>query len=314
MAKYCLDMLEIAIVLADHDRAHEDMATKFFEHFALIAKAIHDRGLWDDDDGFYYDVLQIAGGERRPLRVRSMVGLLPLCAVTTLGEATLARLPDFAGRFSWFLTNRSEFAEHVDQMHQHSGSTGRLLAIVGPERLGRILQRLFDESEFLSPHGIRALSRHHHDHPFTIELGGTTSTVGYEPAESRSGLFGGNSNWRGPVWFPVNHLVIEALRRYHRYFGDDVTVEVPTGSGRHLDLGQAADELSQRLVSIFLDDADGRRPVFGDIERFQTDPDWHGMIPFHEYFHGDTGAGLGASHQTGWTGLVADLIAGRRLR
>jgi hypothetical protein len=314
MAMYCLNLLEIALVLAEHDVAYEDMATKFFEHFALIAKAIHDRGLWDDEDGFYYDVLQIAGGERRPLRVRSMVGLLPLCAVTTLGTGTLERLPAFAGRFRWFLANRPEFAEHVDQMHDIDGHAGRLLAVVGPDRLTRILSTMLSEDEFLSPYGLRALSRFHRDHPFSIELGGMDATVDYEPGESTSGLFGGNSNWRGPIWFPVNHLVIEALRRYHRYFGDDVTVELPTGSGVRMTLGQVADELARRLTSIFLDDADGRRPVFGPYERFQSDPVWHGMIPFHEYFHGDTGTGLGASHQTGWTGLVADLITGRRVQ
>jgi hypothetical protein len=310
---YCLNLLEIALVLAEHDVAYEDMATKFFEHFALIAKAIHDRGLWDEADGFYYDVLQIAGGERQPLRVRSMVGLLPLCAATTLGADTLAKLPGFAARFRWFVANRSGYAEHIDQMHERDGSTGRLLAVVGPERLARILTTMLDESEFLSPHGLRALSRHHGEHPFSIELGGMHAFVDYEPGESTTGLFGGNSNWRGPIWFPVNYLVVEALRRYHRYFGDDFTVELPTGSGRHMTLGQIADELGRRLVSIFLDDAEGRRPVFGTSERFQHDPEWHSMIPFHEYFHGDTGAGLGASHQTGWTGLVADLITWRRM-
>ena len=308
MGMYCLTMLEIALVLAMHDAAYEDMATKFLEHFALIAKAIHERGLWDEDDGFYYDVLQIAGGERRPLRVRSMVGLLPLCAVTTLGQDTLDRLPGFAARLRWFVENRPEFAEHIAHSHERDGGTGRLLAIVGPERLARIAGMLFDGNEFLSPHGLRALSAYHREHPFSIELGGMQASVDYEPGESTTGLFGGNSNWRGPVWFPVNHLVVEALRRYHRFFGNDMTVEVPTGSGRQLTLGQAADELSRRLVSTFLDDEHGRRPVFGGYERFQTDPAWHSMIPFHEYFHGDTGAGLGASHQTGWTGLVADLI------
>jgi len=312
MGMYCLNLLEISLVLAEHDAAYEDMATKFLEHFSLIAKAIHDRGLWDEQDGFYYDVLQ-TGNERQPLRVRSMVGLLPLCAATTLGAGTLDRLPDFAARFRWFVTNRPEYASHIDQMHERDGHAGRLLAIVGPERLTRILTTMLDESEFLSPHGLRALSRHHREHPFSIHLGGMEASVDYEPGESTTGLFGGNSNWRGPVWFPVNYLVVEALRRYHRFFGDDVTVEMPTGSGRQLNLGQVADELGRRLVSIFLDDADGRRPVFGQIERFQTDPDWHGMIPFHEYFHGDTGAGLGASHQTGWTGLVADLIAWRKM-
>ncbi len=312
MGMYCLNLLEIALVLAERDEAYEDMATKFFEHFALIAKAIHDRGLWNEEDGFYYDVLQIAGGERQPLRVRSMVGLLPLCAATTLGAPTLERLPKFAERLRWFVANRPEYAEHIDQMHEREGHAGRLLAIVGPERLTRILQMMLDDNEFLSPYGLRALSRSHGEHPFSIELGGMHSSVDYEPGESTSGLFGGNSNWRGPIWFPVNYLVIEALRRYHRYFGDDVTVEMPTGSGRMLTLGQVADELGGRLVSIFLNDPNGRRPVFGYDERFQNAPAWHDMIPFHEYFHGDTGKGLGASHQTGWTGLVADLIARRR--
>ncbi len=312
MGMYCLNLLEIALVLAERDEAYEDMATKFFEHFALIAKAIHDRGLWNEEDGFYYDVLQITGGERQPLRVRSMVGLLPLCAATTLGVRTLERLPKFAERLRWFVANRPEYAEHIDQRHEREGHAGRLLAIVGPERLTRILQTMLDDNEFLSPYGLRALSRSHGEHPFSIELGGMHSSVDYEPGESTSGLFGGNSNWRGPIWFPVNYLVIEALRRYHRYFGDDVTVEMPSGSGRMLTLGQVADELGRRLVSIFLNDQNGRRPVFGSDERFQNDPVWHDMIPFHEYFHGDTGKGLGASHQTGWTGLVADLITGRK--
>jgi hypothetical protein len=311
MAKYCLDMLEIALVLAQHDAAYEDVATKFFEHFAYIARAIHDRGLWDDGDGFYYDVLQVDGGGRIPLRVRSMVGLLPLCATTTLGPATLERLPRFAENFRWFLANRPEYAEFVAGTQELEGVEGRLLAIVRPERLVRILSRALDEAEFLSPHGLRALSRAHRDAPFTLEVGGATATVDYEPGESTSGLFGGNSNWRGPVWFPVNHLVIEALRRYARYLGDTLTVEHPTGSGQQRTLDAVADDVARRLTAIFLDDADGRRPVFGTAERPQTDPVWHGLIPFHEYFHGDTGAGLGASHQTGWTGLVADLIAGR---
>ena len=311
MAMYCLHLLEMALVLAEHDPAYEDMATKFFEHFAYIATAIHDRGLWDDTDGFYYDVLQLNGGDRIPLRVRSMVGLLPLCAVTTLGTDTLARLPDFAARFRWFVANRPEHAEHIDQMHDRDGRTGRLLAVVGPDRLRRIAQRLFDEAEFLSPHGVRALSAAHRDEPFAVQLGDTDASVDYEPGESTSGLFGGNSNWRGPVWFPVNALLVEALRRYHRYFGDDLTVEVPTGSGRHLTLGAAADELADRLIGVFRADAEGRRPVFGGYERFHRDPAWRDLLLFHEYFHGDTGQGLGASHQTGWTGLVATLITDR---
>ncbi|MFN2608459.1 MAG: glucosidase [Acidimicrobiales bacterium] len=308
MAMYCLDLLEMSLVLADHDHTYEDLATKFFEHFAYIARAIHAQGLWDEGDGFYYDVLHHGSGEQVPVRVRSMVGLIPLYAVTTLGEATLARLPAFAARFHWFLDNYPEYDDVIGHVHALGGNQGRLLSIVSPDRLVRILVRMLDDDEFLSPHGLRALSRYHRDHPFTIDLGGSTATCDYEPAESTVDLFGGNSNWRGPVWFPVNHLAIEALRRYFRYFGTDLAVELPTGSGRTVSLGDVADELSRRLVALFLDDAQGRRPVFGGYERFQSDPAWHGLLPFHEYFHGDTGAGLGASHQTGWTGLVADLV------
>ncbi|HTJ74129.1 MAG TPA: hypothetical protein VL337_02090, partial [Acidimicrobiales bacterium] len=309
MAMYCLNLLEIALVLTDHDPSYEDMATKFFEHFTYIATAINDRGLWNEEDGFYYDVLALTTGERVPLRVRSMVGLLPLCATTTLGQATLDRLPYFAGHFRWFERNKPQFVDNVVHAHRLGAHEGRLLSIVGPERLERILATMLDTEEFLSPHGLRAVAASHREHPFETTIGGMVCSVDYEPGESTSGLFGGNSNWRGPIWFPVNYLVVEALRRFGRYFGDDVTVEHPAGSGHRLTLDQVADELSQRLIAIFLDDDSGRRPVFGDIERFQSDPALHGMIPFHEYFHGDTGKGIGASHQTGWTGLVADLIA-----
>jgi len=236
------------------------------------------------------------------------VGLLPLTAVTTLGSATLRRLPDFAARFRWFLQNRPAYCDVVGATHVRDGAEGRLLAVVGPERLVRILSVMLDEQEFLSPYGLRALSRYHADQPFTLHLAGADYAVDYEPGESTSGLFGGNSNWRGPIWFPVNYLVIEALRRYARFLGDDILIEHPTGSGRKVTLTVLADELAHRLVSIFLDDARGRRPVFGDISLFQTHPDWHDLLPFHEYFHGDTGRGVGASHQTGWTALVADLI------
>jgi hypothetical protein len=308
MAMYCLNLLEIALVLSEHDEAYEDLATKFFEHFTYIATAIHDRGLWNDEDGFYYDVLAFESGERVPLRVRSMVGLLPLCATTTLGQATLDRLPYFAGHFRWFQNNKPRFVENVVHAHRLGEHEGRLLSIVGPERLARILATMLDPEEFLSPHGLRAVAASHREHPFETVIGGVVCSVDYEPGESTSGLFGGNSNWRGPIWFPVNYLLVEALRRFARYFGPDLTVE---HGGRQMTLDEVAGELSRRLVSIFLDDAAGRRPVFGDIERFQTDPSLHDMIPFHEYFHGDTGKGLGASHQTGWTGLVADLIARR---
>jgi hypothetical protein len=311
MGMYCLNLLEIAVVLASHDDTYEDLATKFFEHFAYIATAVHQRGLWDEADGFYYDVLRTADGTRHPLRVRSMVGLLPLCATTTLGEATLARLPEFAARVRWFVEHKPEFAGNVAHRFTRDGSEGRLLAMVDPDRLRRLLTTMLDEAEFLSPHGLRALSAGHRHRPFSIDLAGMTASVDYEPGESTTGLFGGNSNWRGPIWFPVNYLVIEALCRYARYFGDAFTVECPIGSGVQRSLGPVADELARRLVSIFLDDEHGRRPVFGGYEKFQTDPALHGLIPFHEYFHGDTGMGLGASHQTGWTGLVADLIIGR---
>ena len=310
MALFCLNMLEIALVLAEHSLAYEDMCTKFLEHFAYIATAIHDRGLWDDEDGFYYDVLRM-GAERVPLRVRSMVGLLPLCAVTTLGQGTLERLPSFAAHLDWFVANKPQFARHVDHRHQRDGREGRLLAIVGPERLARILERLLDEGELLSAHGVRSVSAHHGTEPFVLRLAGMELSVDYEPGEGTTGLFGGNSNWRGPVWFPVNALVIEAIRAYGRFFGDDVMVEHPTGSGRPRELSAVADDLCDRLVGLFREDQDGHRPVHGPYEKFHTDPAWHDLIPFHEYFHGDSGAGLGASHQTGWTGLVADLLLRR---
>jgi hypothetical protein len=311
MAMYCLDLLEMSLVLARHDRAYEDVATKFFEHFVLIAHAMHERGLWDEADGFYYDVLALRDGTRLPLQVRSMVGLLPLAATTTVGSATLKALPDFAHRMGWFLRHKPAYADLV-HLHEREGFEGRLLSIVSPERLGRVLRYLLDEAEFLSPHGVRALSAVHRDRPFEVDLGGMPFRVDYAPGESTTGLFGGNSNWRGPIWFPVNYLVIEALRRFARFFGDDYLVEHPTGSGRMVTLQAVADDLGRRLVGLFLrDPATARRPVFGDVALFQHDPAWRDLIPFHEYFHGDTGRGIGASHQTGWTGLVADLIVAR---
>jgi hypothetical protein len=310
MAMYCLDLLEISLTLARHDRTYEDLATKFFEHFALIAEAMHSRGLWDEEDGFYYDVLATGSAQRIPLKVRSMVGLLPLAATTTLGRETLDKLSEFAARTDWFIENRPDYGD-LFHMHERDGNQGRLLAIVSPERLRRVLRWLLDETEFLSPYGVRALSAAHRDQPFSVDLGGMTYTVDYTPGESTTGLFGGNSNWRGPIWFPVNYIVIEGIRRFARFFGDDYRVEYPTGSGTELTLAQVADELARRLIDIFVPDSTGRRPVFGTDEQFQTDPVWHSLIPFHEYFHGDTGRGVGASHQTGWTGLVADLIIRR---
>ena len=310
MAMYCLDLLEMSLTLARQDRTYEDLATKFFEHFALIAEAMYSRGLWDEDDGFYYDVLATTTGDRIPLRLRSMVGLLPIAATTTLGRDTLDKLPEFQARMDWFMKHRPDYSQ-LFHIHDRDGGQGRLLSIVSPDRLRRVLHWLLDEKEFLSPHGVRALSAAHREHPFSVDLGGMTYTVDYTPGDATSGLFGGNSNWRGPVWFPVNYIVIEGIRRFARFFGDDFAVEYPTGSGVELTLGEIANELDTRLINIFLRDNDGRRPVFGDDEKFQDDPVWNRLIPFHEYFHGDTGRGLGAAHQTGWTGLVADLIIRR---
>ena len=310
MAMFCLNMLEIALVLAQRDPTYEDMCTKFFEHFTYIATAMNDQGLWNEEDGFYYDLLHRHDvGDDVPMRVRSMVGLIPLCATTTLGPDTLARLPEFSSRLQWFLRNRNEFAQVVAVDDLGNDRIARLLSIVTPERLVRVLGYMLDEAEFLSPFGLRSVSRYHLEHPFELEVDGVVAHVGYEPGVSTSGLYGGNSNWRGPVWFPVNYLLIESLRRFHRYLREDFTVEHPAGSGKRCTLNQVADDLAERLVRLFLrDPATGRRPVFGRFEKFQTDPAWRDSLLFFEYFHGDTGEGLGASHQTGWTALVADLV------
>ena len=307
MALYCLSMLEIALVLARDDPAYEDVAVKFFEHFALIAEAINDRGLWDEADGFYYDrVRRASDGAAWPVRVRSMTGLIPLCAVAIGDPEATSGLKEFNARVAKFLDLRPEYAAAV-QLARDGAPT--MLALVGEDRLPRVLERLADETEFLSPHGIRSLSAAYRDHPFEFWLAGqVASTVDYEPAESTTALFGGNSNWRGPIWFPVNFLVLGALARFARRVGDDFTVEFPRGSGQHLTLGGVIDELSRRLVAIFLEGPDGRRPVFGGQGVFDRGGAWHDALLFHEYFNGDDGAGLGASHQTGWTGLVADLI------
>jgi hypothetical protein len=311
MAMYCQNLLDLALHLAERDPTYEDLATKFFEHFGLIAAALNEQGLWSEEDGFYYDVLHTGGGAVVPLRARSVVGLLPLAAVSTIGPETMARLPDFMARTAWFTAHQPEAAAVVQHMGSDEHAGWRMLSIVDEARLRRMLGAMLDPGEFLSDHGLRALSKVHQARPLRVSVDGVEATLDYEPAESTSGLFGGNSNWRGPVWFPVNYLLVETLRVYHRYFGDAWTIEFPTGSGVEVDLGRVADELAGRLVGIFLDREDGTRPVFGGYELFQRDPAWHELIPFHEYFHADTGAGLGASHQTGWTGLVADLIIRR---
>ena len=315
MAMYSLNMLAIAMELARHDRAYEDVASKFWEHFLNIAHAMsggrqhggegHD--LWNDEDGFFYDVLHTPDDGRMPLKIRSLVGLIPLLAVETLASESLERHEAFRRRMDWFIMHRPDLTANVACMKTPGHSERRLLSIVDGERLRRILTVMLDEREFLSPYGVRAISRIHHDHPYALNVGGAEYRVAYEPAESTSGLFGGNSNWRGPIWFPINFLLIEALQKFHRYFGESFTIECPTGSGRMMTLAEVASELSRRLSSIFLD-MNGRRAVFGDVERFQRDPNWHDYIPFHEYFNGDTGAGVGASHQTGWTALVAKLL------
>jgi hypothetical protein len=311
MAMYCLNMLAIALELAAENPAYEDVASKFFEHFVFIAAAMNDRGdgmtLWDEEDGFYYDVLHMPGDVRQ-LKVRSMVGLIPLFAVETLEPAIIDRLPGFRRRMQWFIDNRPEFRSHVTTAVGPGGGVRRLLSIVRRPQLVRVLASMLDRDEFLSPYGVRSLSRWHRDHPYVLSVDGTDHRVDYEPAESSTGLFGGNSNWRGPVWFPVNYLLIESLQKFHHFYGDDLKVECPTGSSHLLNLWEVAGELSRGLTRLFLRGRDGRRPVYGTCERFQQDPHWRDLILFHEYFHGDEGRGIGASHQTGWTGLVAKLI------
>ncbi len=313
MASYCLSLLEIAVTLAQHNRTYEDLATKFFEHFASIARAMDAQGIWDEDDGFYYDVIAYESGEREPMRVRSVVGLIPLLAVTTLDADIAHTLPEFSGRLQWFLEHKPQYVDVIGHVHETGVDDRRLLSVVGPDALTRILEVVLDEAEFLSPHGLRSVSKAHATDPFIFEIGEHVATVAYEPAESRSGLFGGNSNWRGPIWMPTNYLLIEALRRFGRFFGDDYTVRDPTGSVADRSLSDVADDLVDRLLDIFRD-RDGQRPVFADRPMFGPGTAWHDRLMFHEYFHGDTGAGLGASHQTGWTGLIADLIIERASR
>ena len=307
MAMYCLNMLSIALELAREEEEYEDVASKFWEHFVHIARAMNTMGLWDERDGFFYDVLH-RDHEEITLRIRSMVGLIPLFAVEPIPADLIEKFPSFARRLEWFIDHRPDLTEGVACMRTLGAMQRRLFSVVPPDKLRRILQRLLDESEFLSPHGIRALSRVHHDQPYKLRVDGAEYGVRYEAAESSSGLFGGNSNWRGPVWFPVNFLLIEALQKFHHYLGEEFTVEFPTGSGRQMTLAQVAAEISRRLSAIFLLDQDGRRPAFGKAEKLQRDPHFRDYLLFHEYFNGDDGSGVGANHQTGWTGLVAKLL------
>jgi hypothetical protein len=308
MAFYCGTMLSIAVELAREDPAYEDVASKFFEHYVAIADAMNalgGTGLWDEHDGYYYDQVH-TNGHHVPIRLRSLVGLIPLFACEIVEQEAIDRLPGFANRLRWFLEHRPDLATYITCMEASpdAARAHRLLAIPSRARLLRVLRYVLDENEFLSPFGIRSLSRVYNDHPFEFTLAGSTYTVRYVPGESDSGLFGGNSNWRGPVWFPGNYLLIEALERYHHFYGDSLKVECPTGSGRMMNLKEVADEIARRLVALFLRDAAGRRPCHGADARFAQDPHWRDLVLFYEYFHGDTGRGCGASHQTGWTSLV----------
>lgn len=316
MAMYCLNLMRISLELAAAKPIYQDMATKFFEHFMYIAGAMANIGgmginLWDEEDEFFYDVLHLPNDSHTPLRVRSMVGLIPLYAVETLEPDLLAKVPEFKARMEWFLNYRPDLASLVSRWNEPGLGERRLLSLLRGHRMKKLLKRMLDETEFLSEYGVRALSRFHKDHPYEFHVNGSTFSVNYTPAESNTGLFGGNSNWRGPVWFPVNFLLIESLQKFHHYYGDDFRVEYPTGSGKYVTINDVADELAKRLARIFLLDREGRRPVLGYSRKMQTDPHFRDYVLFHEYFDGDSGRGVGASHQTGWTGVVAKLLQPR---
>ncbi|MFI5042869.1 MAG: glucosidase, partial [Acidimicrobiales bacterium] len=314
MAFYAIDMGLIASVLNRTGRPALDLVLKFLEHFAAVTAAMHDLGIWDQDDGLFYDQLVTPSGDVVPVKVHSMVGIIPALACLVLDQEAIERSRVVGKRFFDLLEGRGMDREKLlESGALRSGPAGErlLLGVVETDRLLRLFTRLFDEAEFLSPHGLRALSQYHRDHPYVLEVEGISATIDYEPAESTTNMFGGNSNWRGPVWMPLNYLAVSAIGRYHRFFGDEFTIDYPTGSGEQRTLGDVAEDLAGRLISLFTVDADGRRPCFGGVERLQTDPAWKDNLVFNEYFHGDNGAGLGAAHQTGWTGLVADLIRRR---
>jgi hypothetical protein len=313
MAMYCISMLHIALELSNHDPVYEDMAAKFVEHLLYIAEAMTGRGatssgLWDETDNFYYDKLCLPDGSSFPMRIRSVVGLIPLIAVAVVDGALLRKLPGFGERLHYLHEQRSDLASLVSRWDNPSANGRHLLSLMRVYRMTKVLERMLDENEFLSPHGVRSLSRHYRDHPYEFECDGVKNRLKYVPGESDSGMFGGNSNWRGPVWLPINFLLVESLRCFHDFYGDDYRIECPLGSGHHLTLEEVADHLSRRLIGLFQRDQDGKRPVFDNCALFQNDPLFRDLILFHEYFDGDTGRGLGAEHQTGWTGLVANLI------
>ena len=312
MAFYAQAMLQISLELALDDKSYIDMALKFFEHFIWIASAmIHIGGqseMWNEEDGFFYDVLRTPDGRARQLRVRSIMGLLPLCAATVVNEEMLAALPELQQRAGWFMNNRPHLVSNIHDPRRPGYRNRRMLSLLSEERLRRVLARMLDENEFLSPFGIRSLSRHHLENPYAFGIGDQEFRVRYLPAESDSAIFGGNSNWRGPIWFPMNGLLVRALINYYNYYGPNFTVECPTGSGRRANLYEVAVEISDRLTRIFTADSRGRRPLFGSAPKFTDDPLWRDHLLFYEYFNGDNGAGIGASHQTGWTGLIASLL------
>ena len=317
MGMFCSSMLTIAIELAQTRPVYEDIATKFFEHFTAIIDALNTMGgtgLWDDEEGFYFDQLEVAGSEPKTLKVRSIVGIIPLYAVAILRKADLERLPEFRKRMEWFFKVVPQLGQHVAKTETDDQNIldSDFIALVPKDRLKRILEHVLDEAEFFSGHGIRSVSRYHEEHPFEIELAGEKLSVKYTPAESDSNLFGGNSNWRGPVWFPVNALLVNALQRYHTVYGDAFTMECPTGSGRPMNLLQISEDLAGRLAALFLRDETGRRPCHGNESRYVSDPHWRDLPLFNEYFSGDTGRGIGASHQTGWTALAATFLTNMR--
>ena len=313
MALFCQNMIELSVHVAVHDPTYEDLCLKFVEHFAWIASGMNrmgNEGMWDEEDGFYYDMLRLPDGGAQRLKVRSMVGLLPLCAATVVEEWQRQKVPRVVERW---LERVKRMPAILDSIHAtgpgHQGVSNRgILALVNQNRLRRILTCMLDENEFLSPYGIRSLSKYHLEHPYIFQVHGEEYRVQYLPAESDTGMFGGNSNWRGPIWMPVNALIIRALLQYYLYYGDNFKIECPTGSGKMMNLFEVSQEIADRLVRIFLKDEKGRRPVYGGAKKFDTDPYWRDCILFYEYFHGDNGAGLGASHQTGWTGLVAKMV------
>ncbi|HTB25008.1 MAG TPA: hypothetical protein VK711_06535, partial [Puia sp.] len=313
MAMYSLNMMRIALELAKENHIYQDLASKFFEHFLHIAEAMWSKGpqkegLWDDEDDFYYDMLYADDGRSLTLKLRSMVGLIPMFAVEVLEDDIFLQQKEFVSRLNWFLDNRPDLASLVSRWNEKSAGEKHLLSVLRGTRLTKILVRMLDESEFLSPYGVRAMSKYHFEKPFRVELKTITLSAHYTPGEGDSTMFGGNSNWRGPVWMPMNYLILESLRRFYQYYGDDFKVEYPTHSGNYLNLFDLCIQLVKRLNNIFLRDENGRRPVFGESEKMQTDPHFKDYVLFYEYFHGDTGRGVGASHQTGWTALIARLL------